>query len=180
MSSLAKQNFSNAVEDALNQQISLDMTASQTYLAIASYMDSDIVALPGLEKFFREQSEEERERAQHLIDYLNKRGGRAIIPSVPAPSSEWTSAKNAIESALQIEKDVNKNILRMESLAEDQNDPQLVNVLRTKYLKEQVDSIAEIAKLMTQLNRVNGEGLGLYLLDQTLLKSGLEGVVGDV
>lgn len=56
--SLAKQNFSNVVEDALNQQISLEMTASQTYLAIAAYMGSDTVALPGLEKYFHEQSEE--------------------------------------------------------------------------------------------------------------------------
>lgn len=56
--SLAKQNFSNVVEDALNQQISLEMTASQTYLAIAAYMGSDNVALPGLEKFFNEQSQE--------------------------------------------------------------------------------------------------------------------------
>jgi ferritin heavy chain len=56
--SLAKQNFSNVVEDALNQQISLEMTASQTYLSIAAYMGSDTVALPGFEKFFREQSEE--------------------------------------------------------------------------------------------------------------------------
>lgn len=138
--SLAKQNFSNVVEDALNQQISLEMTASQTYLAIAAYMGSDTVALPGLEKFFNEQSEEviihsqrldcgdnllsitdglalgycahlndnrffslhiiafeqEREHAQHLIDYQNKRGGHAVIPSVPAPTSEWASAKNAV------------------------------------------------------------------------------------
>ncbi|KAF9334070.1 hypothetical protein BGZ91_011012 [Linnemannia elongata] len=166
--SLAKQNFSNVVEDALNQQISLEMTASQTYLAIAAYMGSDTVALPGLEKFFNEQSEEEREHAQHLIDYQNKRGGHAVIPSVPAPTSEWASAKNAVESALQLEKDVNKNLLRMESLAEDQHDPQLV------------DSIAEIAKLMTQLNRVGGDGLGLHLFDQTLLKSGVKGVIGQV
>ncbi|KAK3842502.1 MAG: ferritin-like superfamily [Linnemannia gamsii] len=177
--SLAKQNFSNVVEDALNQQISLEMTASQTYLAIASYMNSDTVALPGLEKFFREQSDEEREHAQHLVDYTNKRGGRAVIPSVPAPTSEWSSAKNAVESALQLEKDVNKNILRMESLAEDQNDPQLVSVLRSRYLKEQVESIAEIAKLMTQLNRGGADGLGLYLFDQTLLKGGVKRVVGQ-
>lgn len=105
----------------------------------------------------------------------------------------------------------------MESLAEDQHDPQLVNMLRSKYLKEQVDSIAEIAKLMTQLNRVGGDGLGLHLFDQvnfyrqndmqliwrqiyeletnirlvsscntclvplqTLLKSGVKGVIGQV
>jgi len=41
-----------------------------------------------------------------------------------------------------------------------------MDVLRSRYLKEQVNSIAEIAKLVTQLNRSGGDGLGLYLFDQ--------------
>lgn len=61
---------------------------------------------------------------------------------------------------------MNKSLLRIESLAEEHHDANFVNVLRSQFLKEQVHSIAEIAKLVTQLNRVGGEGLGLYLLDQ--------------
>ncbi|KAG0210807.1 hypothetical protein BGX28_008943 [Mortierella sp. GBA30] len=178
--SLAKQNFSNVVEDAINQQITLEMTASHAYLSIAAFLGSDTVALPGFEKFFREQADEEREHAQKLIDYQNKRGGKVILQTVPAPNGEWTSAKNAIESALQMEKDVNKSLLRMESVADEQNDAEFVRLLRSTFLKEQVDSIAEIAKLITQLNRVGGDSLGLYLFDQTLLKDGVHGVTGDV
>ncbi|KAF9189996.1 Stores iron in a soluble, non-toxic, readily available form [Haplosporangium sp. Z 767] len=177
--SLAKQNFSNVVEDALNQQIALEMTASQTYLSIASYLGADSIGLPGLQKYFHGQADEEREHAQSLIDYQNKRGGSVVLQSIPQPNAEWSSAKNAVESALQLEKDVNKSLLRVESLAEEQNDAEFVNMLRSKFLKEQVDSIAEISKLITQLNRVGGEGLGLYLFDQSLLKDGVQGVIGD-
>ncbi|KAG0052500.1 hypothetical protein BGZ83_002485 [Gryganskiella cystojenkinii] len=176
--SLAKQNFASVVEDAINQQINMEMIAAHTYLAIAAYMGEDSVALPGFEKYFREQAQEEREHAQSLIDYQNQRGGRVVIQTIPAPSSEWRSARNAVESALQLEKDVNKSLLRMESLAEEHHDAHCVNLLRSKFLKEQVHSIEEISKLVTQLNRVGGEGLGLYVFDQTLLKDGVRGIVG--
>lgn len=63
MSSLAKQNFASVVEDAVNQQINLEMIAAHTYLAVAAYMGADAVALPGFEKYFREQAQEVRHRA---------------------------------------------------------------------------------------------------------------------
>ncbi|KAF9430508.1 hypothetical protein BGZ94_006454 [Podila epigama] len=176
--SLAKQNFSNVVEDAINLQISMELTAAQTYLAIAAYLGGDSLALPGLEKFFKEQAEEEREHAQSLINYQNQRGGKVILQTVPAPEFEWRSAKNAVESALQLEKDVNKSLLRIESLAEEQHDAEFVMQVRSKFLKEQTHSIEDISKLITQLNRVGGDALGLYLFDQTMLKEGINGIVG--
>jgi len=35
-----------------------------------------------------------------------------------------------------------------------------------------VKSIEELAKMVTHLNRVSGDGLGLYLFDQQLLEKG--------
>ncbi|KAF9581224.1 hypothetical protein BGW38_001844 [Lunasporangiospora selenospora] len=176
---LAKQNFSSLVEEGINHQISLEMAAAQNYRAISAFLGSDTVALPGLEKYFREQAEEEQKHAQYLIEYQNRRGGTVVIQTIPAPSSDWTSAKNAVESALQLEKDMNKNLLRMESTAEEQNDVQFASELRTFFLKEQVDSVATFSKLITQLNRVGGDGLGLQLLDQTILTQGIHAAIGS-
>ncbi|CAO3569650.1 unnamed protein product [Mortierella alpina] len=154
--SLAKQNFSSASEEAINHQISQELQASQ--------------ALPGLEKFFRESAEEEREHAQKLINYQNRRGGKVILQTLQAPESDWSSARNAIESTLQLEKDVNKSLLNLHKVAEENNDPQLCDFIESTYLEEQVEAIKKIADLVTQLNRVGGDGLGLYLWDQNLLK----------
>lgn len=65
-----------------------------------------------------------------------------------------------------MEKGVNKSLLRIEALADENDDAEFVRLLRSTFLKEQVESISEISKLITQLNRVSGDGLGLYLLDQ--------------
>lgn len=49
-------------------------TSTFSYLQ-ASYFDRADVALPGFKKFFLQASKEEKEHAQILIDYVNKRGG---------------------------------------------------------------------------------------------------------
>ncbi|KAF9427001.1 fts3-like protein [Podila epigama] len=169
--SLAKQNFSSASEDAINHQISQELQASQVYLSLSAWAGHVNQALPGLEKFFKESAAEEREHAQKLIDYQNRRGGKVILQTLQAPESDWSSARNAIESTLQLEKDVNKSLLNLHKTAEENNDPQLCDFIESEYLEEQVQAIKKISDLVTQLNRVGGDGLGLYLWDQELLKS---------
>ncbi|KAF8928918.1 ferritin-like superfamily [Dissophora ornata] len=170
--SLAKQNFASASEEAINHQVSQELQASQVYLSLSAWAGHVSQSLPGLEKFFRESAEEEREHAQKLINYQNQRGGRVVLQTLEAPPSDWSSARNAIEATLQLEKDVNKSLLNLHKVAEENNDPQLCDFIAADYLREQVDGIKKIADLVTQLNRVGGDGLGLYLWDQELLKHG--------
>ncbi|OZJ03210.1 hypothetical protein BZG36_04533 [Bifiguratus adelaidae] len=172
MSGLAKQNYATTSEDAINQQIQVEQTASQTYASMAAYFSRDNVALPGLAKFFSKQAEEESEHAQKLMNYQNMRGGRVVLKQVPQPQTEWTSAINAVEASLALEKDVNKSLLNLDTLAQDENDPQLDNYLKSEFLIEQVRSIEELSKMVTQLNRVGGDGLGLYLWDKELYEKG--------
>lgn len=44
--SLAKQNFSTAAEDALNQQIQVEQIAEQVYMSASGYFGHADVALP--------------------------------------------------------------------------------------------------------------------------------------
>ncbi|KAF9199626.1 fts3-like protein [Haplosporangium sp. Z 27] len=166
-----KQNFASASEDSINYQISQELQASQVYLSLSSWAGSANQALPGLEKFFKKSAQEEREHAQKLIDYQNRRGGRVILQALPAPEANWNSALNAIEATLQLEKDVNKSLLNLHKVSEENDDPQLSDFIASEYLPEQVEGIKKISDLVVQLNRVGSDGLGLYLWDQELLKS---------
>lgn len=56
--SLAKQNFASQSEEALNQQVNTELQASQVYLSMSAWAQHSSVALPGLEKYFRESAEE--------------------------------------------------------------------------------------------------------------------------
>lgn len=45
--SLAKQNFSNTAEEAINAQINMELQASMVYLSMAAWASNASVALPG-------------------------------------------------------------------------------------------------------------------------------------
>ncbi|KAF9352014.1 fts3-like protein [Mortierella sp. NVP85] len=158
--SLTKQNFSSISEEGLNTQINQELQASQTYLALSAWAGNGSQSLPGLEKFFRESAEAERKRVQKLIDYQNRRGGKVVLATIQAVEPDWSSARNAIESTLQLEKDVNKSLLLLHKTAEDNNDYQLCDFIESGYLLEQNESVKKIADLVNQLNRVSGDGLG--------------------
>merc|ERR1712130_150121 len=104
--SLARQNFSKACEEALNDQIQAELFASYSYRAMAAHFDRDDIALPGFHKFFKKSYEEESEHAEIFTNYLNKRGGRLILKPIDAPKQEWSSALVAVEDALALEKSV--------------------------------------------------------------------------
>ncbi|GCC45769.1 hypothetical protein chiPu_0029845, partial [Chiloscyllium punctatum] len=48
----------------------------------SSYFDRDDVALRHFAEFFKEQSHEEREHAEKLMAFQNKRGGRVLLQDV--------------------------------------------------------------------------------------------------
>lgn len=56
--SLARQNLSKEAEDAINRQILTELTASYTYLSMATWLTRDTIALHGLAEFYRKESQE--------------------------------------------------------------------------------------------------------------------------
>lgn len=52
---------------------------------MAYYFDREDVALPGFHKYFKEQSDEEREHAMKLMKFQNQRGGVIRLADVRKP-----------------------------------------------------------------------------------------------
>ncbi|XP_074264559.1 ferritin, chloroplastic-like [Silene latifolia] len=171
--SLARQNFVDDCESAINEQINVEYSASYVYHSLFAYFDRDNVALKGFAKFFKESSEEEREHAEKLMKYQNMRGGRVKLFSILMPPSDFEHAEKgdalyAMELALSLEKLVNEKLLNLHSVAEKNNDPQLQEFIEGEFLAEQVDSIKKIADYVTQLRMV-GKGHGVWHFDRMLL-----------
>ncbi|CAL7936850.1 unnamed protein product [Xylocopa violacea] len=166
--SLVRQNFHEECEQAINNQINLELYASYTYLSMAYYFDRSDVALPGHYTYFKKASNDEREHAMKFMTYQNKRGGTINLTAIESPpKNDWVGARDAMLEALKLERKVNESLLQLHALATKHNDPNLLDFLETEYLQEQVDSISEIANHITRLERV-GEGLGVHIYDQEL------------
>jgi len=164
--SIIRQNFTADVEAAINKQINIELYASYVYLSAAYYFDRDDVALPNISKWFKKQSEEEREHGTKFMKYQNTRGGRVVLQDIQKPEKdEWGSALEAFQAALALEKFNNQSLLELHSLSSQNNDAQMCDFLENDFLKDQVDSIEEIGKIITQLKRV-GKGLGEFIFDK--------------
>ena len=169
MTSIIRQNFHEETEKVINDQINMELTASYVYQSMAFYFDRDDVALPGFSHMFSENSNEEREHAEKLMKYLNKRGGKVILQDVKRPDrDEWGSGLQALEAALSLEKKVNDSLLSLHSVASSHSDAHLTNFLEEEYLEEQVEAIKKLGDQITKLKRAGPEGLGLYLFDKDL------------
>lgn len=169
MTSRCRQYFTESVEAAINAQINMELFASYSYQAMGVYFSHDSVALPGLAKHFAHEADEERGHALKFVDYMTKRGGKVIFTAISAPEMNLKSAKNAIEEAIKMEKDVNASLLRLHALAGEAGDAHLCDFIESEFLEDQVESLKELADMLTQLERCGCEGLGLYLFDQKFL-----------
>ena len=81
------------------------------------YFDRDDVALEGVGHFFRELAEEKHESAERLLKMQNQRGGRALFQDVQKPSQdEWGKTQDAMEAAINMEKNLNQALLDLHAL----------------------------------------------------------------
>lgn len=163
-----RQNFHADSEAGINRQINLELYASYVYQSMAMYFDRDDVALRGFHKFFKKSSDEEREHAEKLMKYQNKRGGRIVLQQIQKPDrDEWGTCIDAMQAALALEKSVNQSLLELHKVAGSHGDSQMTDFLEGEFLEEQVEAIKQISDYVTQLKMV-GSGLGEYQFDKTL------------
>lgn len=115
-------------------------------------------------------SDEERDHAQKLMKYQNKRGGRVVLTDIAKPArDEWGTGLDAMQEALALERKVNQALLDLHKVADSHGDAQMMDFIETEYLEEQVESIKELGDMITNLKRV-GPGLGEYQFDKLTLK----------
>ncbi|XP_072444415.1 ferritin heavy chain A-like [Chiloscyllium punctatum] len=138
----------------------------------SSYFVRDDVALRHFAEFFKEQSHEEREHAEKLMAFQNKRGGCVLLQDVKKPEQdEWGNGLEAMQRALQMEKDVNQHLLDLHKLSSGHTEPHLCDFLERHYLDEQVKMIKKLGDHITNLKRLGApeNGLGEYLFDRLTL-----------
>ncbi len=154
-----------AVEDAINNQIKDEFYASHLYLAMSAYFEAD--NLPGMAKWMRTQSEEEREHALKLFDYVNDRGGRVVLQPVGEVPAEFGSALEVFQKAYDHECGVSASIRKIYEIAGNEKDYSTQQILHW-FLEEQVEEEKITSDVVELLKRVGDTGHGLVMVDRQL------------
>lgn len=157
--------ISKQLEDAINTQIGAEFGASLQYNSIAAYFDAD--DLPNLAAFFYRQAEEENMHAMKFLDYIVEAGGQVRIPAIPATKYDFASAVEAVNLALDWEKEVTDQINNLMDMAIKDNDHISQDFLRW-FVTEQLE---EISTMETMLNIVSRGKENLLFVDDYIARN---------
>ncbi len=137
--------ISQKLNDALNEQITMEMAAHIQYLAMAHYFESR--SLDNLAQFFFTQGEEEKYHALKIIHFLGEAGGQVRFAALPEPKQDFRSIQEAIQLFVDQEKHVTDAFYAMNALAVAEQDYITENFL-TWFIDEQLEEMATSTKLL--------------------------------
>ncbi len=160
---------------ALNEQIARELAASQQYVAIAVYYDSQ--TLPQLAAHFYRQAVEERNHAMMIVQYLLDAGQAVVVPGVAAPRTEFEDAVAPVALALEQERSVTADISALAALARKENDLVGEQFLDW-FLQEQREEVASMAGLLKIVERASESNL--LLAEEYLARTGVADEGPDV
>jgi ferritin len=141
---------SRAFVDLLNQQIGHEFAASQQYVAVATYYDSE--TLPRLRDLFYRQAIEERNHAMMIVQYVLDAGEQPVIPATPAPRMDFADIVEPVGLALEQEKRVTQQFNALAAQARQDADFTSEQFLAW-FLKEQVEEVSSMSDLLTIVGR---------------------------
>ena len=134
----------------VNEQIGHEFAASQQYIAIAVYYDTE--TLPQLAAHFYRQAVEERNHAMMLVQYLLDAGEDVTIPGVDAPQTAFSDAVAPVKLALDQEKAVTEQIAALVALAREEGELVGEQFLHW-FLQEQREEVSSMGALLTVVER---------------------------
>ncbi len=150
---------------ALQKQIGLEAYASQLYLAMASWCDSE--GLAGAAAFFYRQSDEERQHMLRIVHFLNDSDQHAEIPGVDPPPNHFESLHAVFQQVLQHEQKVTKAIHQIVQLCMQENDFTTWQFLQW-FVDEQHEEEALVRSILDKFKLIGDSPQGLYLIDREI------------
>ena len=155
------------IEAALNDKISKEASSSQYYLAMASWAETN--GLSGTAFFMYAHADEERFHMLKLVKFVNERGGRAIIPAIAQPPSDFDSVQRMFELLLAHELTVTASINNVVDICLQEKDYTTHNFMQW-YVSEQMEEEALARSILDKLSLIGNEKGGMYLFDREMLE----------
>jgi len=152
------------VEKLLVEQIEKEGYSSNLYLAMASWAESE--GLRGIAAWLFAQAEEERVHMLKFVDYVNERGGRAIIPGFDKPPADFENVKSLFGKVYEHECYVSKCINNIVGACLEEKDFTTHSWIQW-FVQEQIEEEASAQAILDKLKLIGPDSL--YLFDRDIL-----------
>ena len=157
--------ISPKMKKALNDQVTLEASASNSYLAMASWCE--VTGYQGGADYFYAQSDEERTHMLKIVHYLNDMGAIATIPATKAPPSSYKSLEGLIKTALKNEQAVTKAIHKMVEITQKEKDHSTYAFLEW-FVNEQVQEETKFETILQKFDLLGRDKLAVHEIDKIL------------
>ena len=152
------------VLDLLNEQMNFEYESAYVYKAMAAYTDS--LDLDGFTHWFDGQVREEIEHGEKMKNFLQEVGYDIRYKAMPEPKHDYDSLVEVFKAALDHEKEVTRRIHEIAEAAKEE-DARVYSFIQW-YIDEQVEEEDSVGKIITRLERIDGNWGGIYILDGQL------------
>jgi len=153
--------ISGDLRKLLIAQIGNELNAHQLYMAISVYFDR--ASLRGWGKLFKQQSIEEAQHAQRIMDFLTDNEIEFDLPALKATTTRFSSPLAAAQRALQSERDVAAQFDRMAAIAIKAGDHRGHQFLQW-FIEEQVEEEAKVQSIVDLID----SGINLFQAEALL------------
>jgi len=157
--------LSKKVLDAVNEQINMELSSSYTYLAMSAYCER--ISFTGCASWLRVQSQEEKDHAMKLYEFLSNRGAKIVLKAIAAPPVDWKSLLDVFEDSLKNEEKVSDAINGLYELALKEKAFATATELQW-FLTEQVEEEKTARDIVAKFRMVGKDPSGLLDLDRHL------------
>lgn len=132
----------------MNDQVTRELLASQTYLSASLWMEQN--ELVGMARYMRHESHEERTHALGFLDFCNKRDIPITLQALEAPKNSWASVEQVWHDLLEAEEENTQALLQFASAAQKCEDHAIAAFLQPFHL-EQVESEDHLGTIVAKV-----------------------------
>jgi ferritin len=132
---------------------------------MAAHFES--VNLGGFAHWMKAQSQEEYGHGMKIFEFINERGGRAILEAIAKPATEFKTPLDVMKKVLEHEKKVTASIEALYELAMKEKD-YATQVMLQWFIKEQVEEEKSATDIIELLKNIGDNPAGLAMVDAKL------------
>ena len=157
--------ISKKLEKIFNAQIDKEFYSSNLYLSMAIWAETS--GYNGSAKWFYAQADEERMHMLKFIEYLNDRGGKAIVPEIKQPPHKFKDLKTVFKQVLEHEIFISKSINKIVELTIKEKDYS-TNSWIQYFVAEQIEEEKSVNEIIDKLNLVGEHNI--YMFDRDIME----------
>lgn len=153
--------ISDRVRELLIEQVAIELSAHQNYYGISLYFQRQ--SLEKWARLFHGQSVEEAQHASKIISFLIDNDVSMDLPAIGAGTTNYPSAKAAVQAALESEVRVTGQFNALASAAQAAADHRSLQFLQW-FIDEQVEEERKMRSLLDLIE----SGINLFAAEQLL------------